>query len=276
MLYDQMWQSTVLELSSQRQVSQQEIVALSARLSILADETLFQKRMVVVQFFLILVCLVLLIFSRMSSSPGGPAYVDLQNAVRDVVSKPSVHLSRYLNLDSPPGSPGSRPVSRYGFFSGRTLSPEAEEHVRSASSESTAIDDATKPNGTPGAIFPVAAEVGAQSLIAEEDESNVESAGEKERSASPEAGQAALLRSWSSPEMGSQLQAVPIEEDMEHGDALGSQAADMDSLAAAPELEDFSENFPSPSSPSVDSASSSPNHGSESITDLIHRQSIAI
>ena len=225
-LYDQMWQSTVLELSSQRQASQQEIVALSARLSILADETLFHKRMVVVQFFLILVCLILIMFSRMSSSPGAPAYADLQSAVRDVVSKPSVHLSRYLNLESPPGSPDTRPVSRYGFFSGRTLVLGSEEHARSASSESTAIEDGLKANGVAEARSPASVDEGAQSPIGEE-EIQVESYEEKDRSQSPAMEQAALLRSWSSPEMGSQLQEIIAEEDFpdstEFVDAISGQ-----------------------------------------------------
>ncbi|KAL9117664.1 MAG: hypothetical protein Q9187_005798, partial [Circinaria calcarea] len=45
--YDQIWQSTVLELSSQREQSQREVIALGGRLSILADEILFQKRMAI-------------------------------------------------------------------------------------------------------------------------------------------------------------------------------------------------------------------------------------
>ncbi|KAM0804676.1 UNC-like C-terminal-domain-containing protein, partial [Usnea florida] len=62
--YDQIWQSTVLELSSQREQSQHEVLALSARLSLLADEIVFQKRMAIVQFGFILLCLGLIIFSR--------------------------------------------------------------------------------------------------------------------------------------------------------------------------------------------------------------------
>ena len=273
-LYDQMWQSTVLELSSQRQSSQQEIVALSARLSILADETLFHKRMVVVQFFLILVCLVLLVFSRMSSSPGGPAYADLQSAVRDVVSKPSVHLSRYLNLESPPGSPpGTRPVSRYGFFSGRTLVRGAEEYTRSASTESTAIDHEAKINGPAGALSPASADEENQSPVGEEEEVEGESPEEKEGSQSPEAQQAALLRSWSSPEMGSQLQTVAAEEEAaESVDAVDGQTAGMDSFAVTPELDDVSENVASQTTPLIRVTSSSADDSPGSITDYMHRQ----
>ncbi|GJC95472.1 sad1 unc domain protein [Colletotrichum higginsianum] len=46
--YDQIWQSTVIALESQREQSQRETVALSSRLNILADEVVFQKRMAIV------------------------------------------------------------------------------------------------------------------------------------------------------------------------------------------------------------------------------------
>ena len=123
--YDQIWQSTVLELSSQRHQSQIEIAALSTRLTLMADELLFQKRIAILQFLLILLCLGLALFSR------GSAGVDY---LEHVVNKSSVNLSRYAsNLDSPPGSPSStRPPSRYGFFSRAANSL----HRRSPSEES--------------------------------------------------------------------------------------------------------------------------------------------
>ncbi|KAI1393852.1 uncharacterized protein F4822DRAFT_27595 [Hypoxylon trugodes] len=62
--YDQIWQSTVIALESQREQSEREIVALSERLGVLADEVVFQKRMAIVQSLLLLGCLVLVIFSR--------------------------------------------------------------------------------------------------------------------------------------------------------------------------------------------------------------------
>ena len=272
-LYDQMWQSTVLELSSQRQTSQQEIVALSARLSILADETLFHKRMVVVQFFLILVCVILIMFSRMNASPGAPAYADLQSAVRDVVSKPSVHLTRYLNLDSPPGSPDTRPVSRYDFFSGRTLVPSAEGHARSASSGSTAIDDGPKTGGTTEARSPVSADEGAQSPISEEEETPSRSSEEKDRSQSPEVEQATLLRSWSSPEMGSQIQEIIAEEEFPDStkfvDAVSGQAAAVDPNTDAMAPHDGSIES------SLGSVSELPPHSHQSISGRLQTQGIA-
>ncbi|MCJ1283013.1 hypothetical protein MMC26_002340 [Xylographa opegraphella] len=127
--YDQIWQSTVLELSSQREQSQREIIVLSARLTILADEILFQKRIVILLFVLILLCLGLAIFSPRLTTPNA-AYLELPTAVHNMVTRPSTGFARYLNLDSPPATP-SRPGSRYGFFS-RTVN-----HMRSPSNQST-------------------------------------------------------------------------------------------------------------------------------------------
>ncbi|KAH6604094.1 sad1 unc domain-containing [Trichoderma cornu-damae] len=62
--HEQMWQSTVLALESQREQSERDIVALSTRLNLLADEVVFQKRMAIVQAILLLSCLFLVIFSR--------------------------------------------------------------------------------------------------------------------------------------------------------------------------------------------------------------------
>ncbi|KAL8772652.1 MAG: hypothetical protein Q9209_002313 [Squamulea sp. 1 TL-2023] len=131
--YDQIWQSTVLELSSQRQQSQSEIAALSTRLTLLADELLFQKRIAILQFLLILLCLGLALFSRGSAAAAGVTYLE------HVVNKSSINLSRYASgLESQPGSPSStRPPSRYGFFS----RARSWDHRRSPSEESM---------GTPG------------------------------------------------------------------------------------------------------------------------------
>ena len=62
--YDQMWQSTVLALETQREQSVRELFALSQRMEVLADEVVFQRRMAMVQSVLLLVCLGLVIFGR--------------------------------------------------------------------------------------------------------------------------------------------------------------------------------------------------------------------
>lgn len=108
--YDHIWQSTVLELSSQREQSRDEVIALSARLSVLADEIVFQKRMAILQFVLIFLCLWLIIFSRASSSSS-------PTLLQGVVDKYSANLARYTHVESPRSSPSStRPSSRYGIF----------------------------------------------------------------------------------------------------------------------------------------------------------------
>ena len=115
--YDQIWQSTVLELSSQREESQREVLALSTRLSLLADELVFQKRMAILQFFLILLCLGLVIFSRHGSTAA--PYFEIPPLVQNAIHKSSNNLARYApHIDSPPTSPsGTRPTSSSSRYS---------------------------------------------------------------------------------------------------------------------------------------------------------------
>ncbi|KAF4976457.1 hypothetical protein FZEAL_6895 [Fusarium zealandicum] len=95
--YDQIWQSTVIALESQREQSNREIVALSTRLNLLADEVVFQKRMAIVQAVLLLSCLLLVIFSRGVSLPYLAPFMDQANlASYDTpVSTPSRHRVPY-------------------------------------------------------------------------------------------------------------------------------------------------------------------------------------
>lgn len=66
--YDQIWQSTVLTLETQADRSERDMMALSARLNLLADEVVFQKRMAIVQAGILLSCLFLVIFSKGGAS----------------------------------------------------------------------------------------------------------------------------------------------------------------------------------------------------------------
>ncbi|KAG9231637.1 UNC-like C-terminal-domain-containing protein [Amylocarpus encephaloides] len=84
--YDEIWQSTIISLESQREESRREIFAISARLNILADEVVFQKRMSIVQSILLLLCLGLVIFSRVSSS-GQIDFPELRNRFRNLSSE---------------------------------------------------------------------------------------------------------------------------------------------------------------------------------------------
>ena len=96
--YDEIWQSTVISLESQRDESRREILAISTRLNILADEVVFQKRMSIVQSLLLLLCLGLVIFSRVS----GGGQIDFSAAMQARARSP---LSP---LGSPPFSPDFR------------------------------------------------------------------------------------------------------------------------------------------------------------------------
>ena len=115
--YDQIWQSTVIELETQREQSHREIAAIGARLSILADEVIFQKRMSIVQSVLILLCLGFVIFSRGAAS----SYLELPLMVN------KSHGTLRHPFESPSESPPStRPSSsrqegsRFGHYRGHS------------------------------------------------------------------------------------------------------------------------------------------------------------
>jgi len=97
--YDEIWQSTVISLESQREESRKEILAISSRLNILADEVVFQKRMSIVQSVLLLLCLGLVIFSRVSA--GGPLDFPSMHSRARRISDYQVESP----LQSPPESP---------------------------------------------------------------------------------------------------------------------------------------------------------------------------
>ena len=123
--YDQIWQSTVIELETQRDQSQREIAAVSTRLSMLAEELVFQKRMSIVQSVLLLLCLGLVIFSRSSAT----GYLDVP-IIQNMVAR--ARNASDLPVDSAPNSP---PSNRMGSsLRGRPcLGPE---HRRQRSDES--------------------------------------------------------------------------------------------------------------------------------------------
>lgn len=127
--YDQVWQSTVIALETQREQSQSELVALSSRLNVLADEVVFQKRMSIGQSILLLCCLVLIIFSRSVTYP--MPLTNWQPAPRNTApSRPrpsrevlyarvGVLPPRNAGNTGPPHSPGDngfdcRHTARYG------------------------------------------------------------------------------------------------------------------------------------------------------------------
>ncbi|GME46485.1 Sad1/UNC-like protein [Neofusicoccum parvum] len=112
--YDQLWQSTVIELENRREQHQREMLAISTRLTLLADELVFQKRMAVVQSTLILLCLGLVLFVRSGSS-----YLELP-LVQQMMQKSQTALR--LQFDSPSSSPPPGGYRRHGHSS------STEEH----------------------------------------------------------------------------------------------------------------------------------------------------
>ena len=119
MQYDQIWQSTVIALESQREQSERDIVALSTRLNLLADEVVFQKRMAIVQAVLLLCCLFLVIFSRGVPIPYlAPLLEQSNNAVLYTASPPDL---------------SSKTVSiRQGSLAEKTPSPRPPENAHTA------------------------------------------------------------------------------------------------------------------------------------------------
>jgi hypothetical protein len=103
--YDQLWQSTVIELEGQREQYQREMLALSSRLSLVADELVWQKRMGIVQSTLLLLCLGLVIFAR----GGSTGYLEVP-LMQQAMRYKSTAASPPGGWESPPASPS--PVSR--------------------------------------------------------------------------------------------------------------------------------------------------------------------
>ena len=112
--YDQIWQSTVIALETQREQNQRETVALSDRLNVLADEVVFQKRMAILQSALLLCCLALVIFSRGLLSSGSPSIpLDVNAAAAGYMPMPPGPSA----MSPSPSSPPSAPSSSFGFRS---------------------------------------------------------------------------------------------------------------------------------------------------------------
>ncbi|KAF7185652.1 hypothetical protein HII31_12993 [Pseudocercospora fuligena] len=103
--YDQLWQSTVIELENQRETYQREMLAMSTRLTMVADELVWQKRMGIVQSTLLLLCLALVLFGRQ-----GNGVLDVP-IMQHVMNKSRDALRGGWESQSPPNSPTS-PDSR--------------------------------------------------------------------------------------------------------------------------------------------------------------------
>ncbi len=82
--YKQLWQSTVLELASQREQGRIERDILGEKVRALAEEVVGQKRLMAVQATLLLLCLAVVIFGKAGISG---VDVSLLHGVQDMVSK---------------------------------------------------------------------------------------------------------------------------------------------------------------------------------------------
>jgi Sad1 / UNC-like C-terminal len=129
--YDQLWQSTVIELDAQREQSQREVIAINTRLSILADELVFQKRMAILQSILVLICIGLVLFSRGSVN----SYLE-HPLVQNMLTRSATLKMRSSFFDTPNLSPEStRPNSAYKV-PGKTAYSILKGHQRNLSEDS--------------------------------------------------------------------------------------------------------------------------------------------
>ncbi|WPH02050.1 Hypothetical protein R9X50_00490500 [Acrodontium crateriforme] len=106
--YDQLWQSTVIELESQREKYQGEMRALSGRLTLVADELVWQKRMGIIQSTLLLLCIGLVLFAKQ-----GNGYLEVP-LMQQMISRSQAAMR--AGLDSPPYSPSPESRSPVSLF----------------------------------------------------------------------------------------------------------------------------------------------------------------
>ncbi|EON66610.1 hypothetical protein W97_05856 [Coniosporium apollinis CBS 100218] len=129
--YDQLWQSTVIELSNHREQHQREMLAISSRLTLLADELVYQKRMSVVQTTLILLCLGLVLFVR-----SGTSSLEFPLVQQMMHHKPQSSALRLRSPSPPSGSPSPRynggGVARRRF---RIFRSESSGHLSEGSAD---------------------------------------------------------------------------------------------------------------------------------------------
>ncbi|KAH6293620.1 hypothetical protein HBI39_177450 [Parastagonospora nodorum] len=102
-MYDQLWQSTVIETESMKERHKSEMSEIGTRLTLMADELVWQKRMAVVQSTLLLLCLGLVLFVR-SGTLGSAADVPI---VQQLGSKYNSFFE-----SSPPHSPPESGLAR--------------------------------------------------------------------------------------------------------------------------------------------------------------------
>lgn len=207
--YDQLWQSTVIELEVQRERYHHETEAMNARLGILADELIFQKRIAILQMLLVLICLALVLFTRGAFDQ----YMDLPLVQSVLARSPS---SRWLNtagLDTPTQSP---PASRQN--STRKRQGILKGHVRMQSADS--MEDTLSPNDLYTPPTPVS--------ITYDDASDGEQLRSSDAMDDPEFDPSAIERpSTSPPELQSVGASTPELEDFDGNESIDSRLVHM-------------------------------------------------
>ncbi|KPI42420.1 uncharacterized protein AB675_9736 [Cyphellophora attinorum] len=133
--YDQLWQSTVIELDVQRERYHQDTEAMNARLVILADELIYQKRLSILQMVIVLVCLALVVFSKGAFNQ----YLELPLVQSVLARSPSSRWLNSVSIDTPTQSP---PATRQGSL--RKRGGILKGHRRLQSEDS--IDTSLSPN----------------------------------------------------------------------------------------------------------------------------------
>ncbi|KAJ5099778.1 hypothetical protein N7532_006779 [Penicillium argentinense] len=128
--YDHVWKSVAFEFEHQRVRYHQEVQSLSGQLGVLAEELVFQKRVLVVQSVMVLCCFTMVLFSRGSVSN----YMEFPRVQRMVARSYSLRSSSPI-YESPSASPGStRPSScRENASHQRNLSDTSSSHGSPAS-----------------------------------------------------------------------------------------------------------------------------------------------
>lgn len=145
--YDQLWQSTVIELDMQRERYQQDNAVINARLGLLADELILQKRILLLQMVLILVCLALVLFAKGTLNQ----YLELPMVQRVLARSPS---NRWLNMNTLETPSQSPPVTRQGSLRRRQGILKGHRRVHSEDSTEGALrpDDIYPSPPTPTSI----------------------------------------------------------------------------------------------------------------------------
>ncbi|KAL9112727.1 MAG: hypothetical protein Q9227_003030 [Pyrenula ochraceoflavens] len=141
--YDQIWQSTVIELEGQREQFQREVLAMNARLGMLAEEIVFQKRLSILQSILVLLCLALVLFSR----GAGHNALELPIVQNMIARSQSFRFGSGAD-DSLSASPSAtRPTS--SWLSGKRSLSILRRHSRSDSEDSRAGHNSPTVDFTP-------------------------------------------------------------------------------------------------------------------------------